>query len=443
MAFVRSLRAASGAVLVGALLLGAAPVASADQVRNDQWPLEAFGAQDVWKVSTGKNVTVAVIDDPVDGQHNDLKGNVLQGTSFLSGGGRGDVAVKGAEHGTAMASLIAGHGHGPNASQGVMGIAPDAKILPVGVDQDWGPALRYAVDHHAQVVNMSFGEAAYSAAEKSAVRYAREHDVLVVAAAGNSGVDHLGYPASASGVLAVGAVDDNLHVWKYSNYASNVKIIAPGVNIRSASPGNGYHLANGTSDAAAYVSGAAALLRSKFPDLTAGQIANRLIKTTTMPSDKKDLKLPDPHYGYGIMRPYSALTKDVPAGPKDGPFPPLSQASGKSSSSPGAKDDGGTTAPNLSSDSSSSGLVISIIVGVVVIVLLVIVLIIVSVKRKNRRNGPPPGGGPGGGWGGPGGGVPGGYAPPPGQQPGGYQPQMPPQYQPPSSAPNYPPAPPQ
>ncbi|WP_148590302.1 S8 family serine peptidase [Streptomyces sp. WAC01526] len=106
MNFTRTLRAVGGAMVVGALLFGTAPVASADQIRHDQRPLRSFGADDVWKASTSKGVTVAVIDAPVDGGHPDLKGNVLPGRSFLiseRAAGTADSPYDEREHGTTMA----------------------------------------------------------------------------------------------------------------------------------------------------------------------------------------------------------------------------------------------------------------------------------------------------------------------------------------------------
>ncbi|GGV00057.1 hypothetical protein GCM10010211_79280 [Streptomyces albospinus] len=432
MSFTRTLRAVSGAVVAGALLFGTAPVAAADQIRNDQWPLQKFDAESIWKISTGKGVTVAVIDDPVDGSHADLEGNVLPGKSFISGG-TGDHAYQQREHGTAMASLIAGHGHGPGGADGVKGLAPDAKILPVGTDtgsSDFAGPLRYAVDQGAKVVNMSFGTGSseLSPEEQQAIDYARKHDVLLIAATGNDGVGTPKFPAAAPGVLAVGAVDDHGYVWEKSNYGPHVKLIAPGVHIRSASPVedvNGkYRLANGTSDATAYVSATAALLRSKFPNLTAGQVANRMIKTAAIPVDMPNMKLPDPHYGYGFIKPFSALTKDVPAGSKDGPFPALT---GGASSDPSSAAGNNEAGPKITSHKGLS-VPFLILVGVVGLVLVVIIVVVVLVAKKNRRNGPPPGG-----FGGPGGpGGPGGFVPNPQgpyqQQPGapGSYPQAPP-----------------
>ncbi|WP_127357935.1 S8 family serine peptidase [Actinacidiphila soli] len=403
MTFTGTLRAAGGAALAGALLFGTAPVASADSIRDSQWPLAvtAFDAEKVWGVSTGKGVTVAVLDSGVDGTHPDLTGSVLPGKDFTGGGTADRETVN--VHGTAMASLIAGHGHGSGGADGVMGLAPDAKILPVKVlaqdsgitsadSLDYAAGLRYAVDHGASVVNMSI-DAGFdpSVEEEQAIAYAAEKDVLVVTAAGNDGAGNLTDPASAPGVLAVGAVGKDGVVWEKSNYGPQLMLAAPGEYIRSAKTGGGYRLANGTSDATAYVSAAAALLRAKFPDLTAGQIANRLVKTASLPSSAKGLSLPDKHYGYGFIRPYSALTKGISAGSKQGPLKTPTAAASSSNSPSTSAAAGGSVANNSSSSSDSSGMgtgvIVAIVIGVLVLAL-VIMLIIVLSKRGGRRNGP-------------------------------------------------------
>ncbi|MFG2288705.1 S8 family serine peptidase [Streptomyces sp. NPDC048595] len=428
MSFTRTLRAVGSAVVAGALLFGSAPAASADQIRNDQWPLKAFDAESVWKVSTGKGVTVAVIDDPVNGDHPDLKGNVLPGRNIESGGTANRQNLD--DHGTSMASIIAGHGHGAGNSAGVRGLAPDAKILPVGIptgdeiselnSNDLADAVNYAVDNGASVINMSFGQAVLSEKDKQALSKAVKKDVFLVVATGNDGVGHLDQLTSYPGVVAVGAVDKSGQVWEKSNYGPETMLTAPGTLIRSAAASKPYRLANGTSDSAAYVSGAAALLRAKFPDLTAGQIANRLVKTAGLPAGKEGMKLPDPHYGYGFIKPYSALTKDIPAGSKSGPL--KTPKTEPSTATGGATVAGSSGSGNeQASGQKESGLGVGAIVGIAVGVLVVvgIIVLIVVRQRKNDRNGPPPGGP--GGYGGPGGPgfpqQPGPYA----QQPGPYQ----------------------
>ncbi|MCL6296932.1 S8 family serine peptidase [Streptomyces kronopolitis] len=307
-----------------------APPAAADSIRDHQWALSAFDAEATEKLSSGRGVTVAVVDTGVDGTHPDLTGNVLPGKSFLAGGGRADRETD-SVHGTAMASLIAGHGHGPGNSAGIKGLAPGAKILPLRVNVDGNlqfgsvkgvaEAIRYAAEHGASVINLSLASPSSARVLEESVRYARQKGAVVVAGAGNDGTDTPNYPASLPGVVSVGAVDVSGKIWAKSNYGSNTLVAAPGVDNYSAGLNHQYQTESGTSDATAYVSAAAALLRAKFPHLTAGQIANRLVKTAKLPDSVAGGKLPDKHYGYGFIRPYRALAEDIPAGARNGPLP--------------------------------------------------------------------------------------------------------------------------
>lgn len=112
MTIKRWMRPAGGAALLCVVSLAyVAPPAAADSIRDRQWALSSFDAASIEKVSTGRGVTVAVIDSGVDGSHPDLVGNVLPGKDFLRGGRADDEGSS--SHGTGMASLIAGHGHGP------------------------------------------------------------------------------------------------------------------------------------------------------------------------------------------------------------------------------------------------------------------------------------------------------------------------------------------
>ncbi|MFF7216396.1 S8 family serine peptidase [Streptomyces sp. NPDC008238] len=414
MSFTRTLRVVSGAVLAGALVLTAAPMAAADQVRDDQWPLKAFDAEAIWKISTGKGVTVAVIDEGVDSEHVDLKGNVVQGKDFIDGDASSLPEGEDA-HGTAMASIIAGHGHGPGNGSGVMGLAPDARILSIrdtgDAEEGFGPSIRYAVDHGASVINISQQISTQSTAEEEAVAYALQKDVLVVVGTGNDGGGREAwkYPASDPGVLTVGAVQNSGEVWEDSNHGEGLLLTAPGTHIVSAGGGDEsfpYRSANGTSDATAFTSAAAALLRAEFPDLTVGQLVNRLTKTAGLPASAKGTALPDDHYGYGFIQPLAALQRDVPAGAKYGPLAvPESLKEGapgptESKGNPTASDD----AASSSSSSSGNGPVLAVVGLVALVVLALLVLLIVRIARRGRRNGGGPGGPgvPGGpaGWGG-------------------------------------------
>ncbi|MFH8697604.1 type VII secretion-associated serine protease mycosin [Streptomyces chartreusis] len=402
--------------LTGALLLTSAPTASADYVRDKQWVIDVIDFKKVWSESQGQGVTVAVVDSGVDGSHPDLTGQVLKGKDVTK---IGDPQNDTDGHGTGMASLIAGHGHGASNTSGVMGLAPKAKILPIKAsiaddydDDQWAKGIRYAVDQGADVINLSFTDSLASPGSEGAeaIEYAQQHDVIVVAGTGNDGAAGLAYPAKLPGVVAVGAVDESLEIWSNSNFGEGLTLVAPGVKIVRADPSrsNEYAEADGTSDATAYVSATAALVRAKYPALTAGQVINRLIKSATM-LDQDVKKTPDDEYGYGIIRPYAALTMDIPKGPKQGP---LAQASPSTSTNSGAAsgDNDGTNQAAKKKKKSSSGniLLIAGIAGAVVVIGILVVVL------RSRRNGGS--GGPGSGGGTPSQGT--GYPP---QAPTGYQ----------------------
>ncbi|MFC5216073.1 type VII secretion-associated serine protease mycosin [Streptomyces coerulescens] len=399
MSFKRVWSATGVVALTGALLLTTASTASADYVRDQQWALNAFAADDVWAESQGQGVTVAVVDSGVDASHPDLSGQVLAGKDFTGGGNAREDLVG---HGTKMASIIAGHGHGSGNDSGVVGLAPKAKILPLrtlqtrndkNLEETWGPAVRYAVDQGAKVINLSFGSDGGSKTTsdgREAIAYAQAHDVVVVAAAGNEGIGSVIEPAALPGVVSVGAVDEKANLWTDSNTGKGLTLTAPGVEIVGANStmSNGYGESSGTSEATAYASAAAALVRSKYPDLSAGQVINRLIKTATF-AHHKGLKAPDEEYGYGIVRPYSALTMDIPAGSKKNPLGQLQSSSVSSQSSKGT--DSSTQAKKKKKSSSGSLLLIGGIAAVVVIGAIAFVVI------RSRRNGGSGGPGSGGG----------------------------------------------
>jgi len=170
---------------------------------------------------------------------------------------------------------------------------------------------------------------------------------------------------------------------------------------------SGYSVASGTSGSAAYVSAIVALLRSKYPDLTAGQIINRLVKSASF-LNNTGKTAPDKELGYGIARPGSALTMDIPKGPKEGP---LAQASPSTSTQSGSASGNESTSQAAKKKSKSSSGGILLIAGIAGAVIVIGILFAVIRSRRNRGNGGP---GPGGG------------APPYGT---GYPPQPPTGYQ--------------
>ncbi|MFJ9773733.1 type VII secretion-associated serine protease mycosin [Kitasatospora sp. NPDC101157] len=402
--------ARGGAAFAAAALMAsvAVPPASADQIRDQQWPLKTFEAEaKIWTTSQGDGVVVAVIDTGVNQDHQDLVGQVLPGADFS--GGKTDGRVDGDGHGTGMASLIAGHGHGTQA--GIMGLAPKAKILPVKVGTDGdGPsaqpnpnsqqhdladAIRFAADHGAGVINISLaGDSRFNSNLRKAVNYAVSKDVVLVSGTGNTGVDKdVEYPAAFPGVVAVGAVDSNGAVWEKSTSGPETTLVAPGVGIyrATAKSSTSYDRVSGTSDATAYVSATAALIRSKYPNLSAGQVINRMIKSATPPAN--GTVVPNNHYGYGTVSPAKALEANpaVDNGPKDNPLLKRPESKG---TPPTDDESDATDQPSVVPEATSgggsgdTGLVIAAVAAGAV-VLGVSAAAVVMARRRKRAAVPP------------------------------------------------------
>ncbi|NLU69681.1 S8 family serine peptidase [Streptomyces sp. HNM0574] len=395
------LRAVGTGALAVALTvgLGASP-AAADYVRDKQWDLKAFDAESVWRHSTGKGVTVAVIDSGVDARHPDLAGNVLKGRDFT---GSGSATEDSDGHGTQVAGVVAAHGHGAGGGSGMKGLAPEAKILPVKVDETAvsnGDAIRYAVDQGVDVLNLSYSTVE-TPDEREAVTYAVTKDVVVVGEAGDGGIEEENFPASYPGVVSAGAIDKDGELETLSSYGDTV-LTAPAEDLVSPdrTAESGYSWFTGTSAAAAQVSGAAALVRAEHPDLSAGQVINRLVKTAKPPVYEdgkkagKEAELPDKEFGYGVVRPFRAVTYDIPAGPEAGP---LEQPKPEPSASAGPAASGGST-----DDDGMDWLFLFgppiVTLGIYFLILLVVValLIVVLVGRSRNKRRATLGQGPGG-----------------------------------------------
>jgi type VII secretion-associated serine protease mycosin len=406
-----TLRVIVGAALAGALVAASAPYAAADQVRDDQWALESLEAESAWKITRGKGQTIAVIDGAVNEEHPDLRGNVLPGKNFDVGSPADDN-----EHGTAMAGLIAGHGHGPGKKDGVMGLAPESKILPIRTNASdrvqLAKAIRYAVDHGATVINISQGGATYSGDVADAVAHALKKDVPVFAATGNTG-GPVEYPAKYPGVVAVGGLKKDGTIWEDSNRGKETLVSAPGAGVvTTGGPSNlnGYQIGDGTSDATAYSSAAAALVKAKYPDLSAGQVVNRMTETAELPASAKGVKAPDKRYGYGAIRPLAALQEDVPEGSKYGPLRVPQQLKYEIEEKKQLEED-----KALEEKQDREFVILWTITGILAFLFvggIVLIIVLIRRRRRNRNNGP---GGPG---------VGGGYAYPPGQAPGYGMPQQ-------------------
>ncbi|WP_410814670.1 type VII secretion-associated serine protease mycosin [Micromonospora sp. 067-2] len=290
-------------------------VARSDEARDEQWQLDELRAETAWRTSTGRGVTVAVVDSGVDANHPDLTGQVLPGLDLVDpDGGSGPDPVG---HGTTVAGLIAGR---RDDKRGVVGLAPDARILPVRVLDDenrYDDALivargvRWAVDHGARVINLSLGGSGDSPALAAALDYAFARDVVVVACTGNlatSSSSKVWYPAREPGVIAVAGLErssDNL--WSGSITGRATVLAAPATGLVGAKPPTGYWRVQGTSFAAPLVTATAALVRSRYPTMPAGEVVNRLLATARDlgPTGRDD------RFGYGMVDPVAALTAQV------------------------------------------------------------------------------------------------------------------------------------
>ncbi|MFE8886709.1 S8 family serine peptidase [Pseudarthrobacter enclensis] len=342
-----ALRRAGSAALALVLLacclcagLVAAPAAHADEWRDKQYWLSESGITKAWEVSKGAGVKVAVIDSGVDAGHPDLKGAVVGGYDASGAGqpdGQKSVGSK-PEHGTLVATMLAGRGHQPadakpsaspgpagQGPDGIVGVAPEAEILSVSTwlgstnpsgksDQDQIPeAVRWAVDNGAKVINISLGSTTpqWPQSWDAAFLYAEQKDVVIVAAAGNrvGGNIQVGAPATIPGVLTVAGLDrKNTASVDASSQGISIGVAAPAEDLLGGLPGGSYAEWAGTSGSTPIVSGVAALIRSKWPTMSAEQVINRIVSTA------KDAGVPgkDPLYGYGILNAEAALKDDVP-----------------------------------------------------------------------------------------------------------------------------------
>jgi membrane-anchored mycosin MYCP len=283
-------------------------------VSDVPWPQVRLTPQRVWPMSRGAGQVVAVIDSGVDASVAQLANRVLPGFDAIAGKRVANTDCVG--HGTFVAGIIAAR---PVPGIGFAGIAPDARILPVrqtgsgsrGTAVGMATAIRWASDAGAKIINVSAASRYTSPVLAAAVQYAASRDVLIVASVSNDAEsgNPKAYPAAYPGVVAVAAVGADGKRASFSETGGYVSVAAPGSNVLSVGPrGNGHLVGNGTSFAAPYVSGVAALVRAAHPNLTAAQVKHRLEATADHPS----AALPDPQLGWGVVNPYAAVTGVLP-----------------------------------------------------------------------------------------------------------------------------------
>jgi subtilisin family serine protease len=323
----RAIRVLAVAATTSIMALTAGPAGAVplpDTGADGQWWFVAWDVAKIWALGAqGQGVTVAVLDTGVNPSVAGLSTVLGPGIDITtnSGDGRTDRDQASTGHGTRMAAFIAGQG----GKGGEVGVAPRVKVLPVIVSTGQGdPAalfsagITWAVDHGAKVISMSqaqFGTAYPDGCPpevQDAVRDAVGRGAVVVAAAGNeaSASNPPMFPAACKGVLSVGAIDLSRHVWEDSERQPYVDAAAPGVHMRGVDQNGARTSTSGTSDSAALTSGAVALVWSKFPQLTNRQVVARLLATLRDDADRPGR---DDAAGGGIIRPYTAITQNVPA----------------------------------------------------------------------------------------------------------------------------------
>jgi subtilisin family serine protease len=286
--------------------------APTDRFFRQQWALRDARVPLAWRTSVGGKVTVAVLDTGIDASHPELAGNLwtnpgeiaangvdddhngfvddVHGADMVNGDGD---PADGAGHGTAVAGVIGGRGDN---SAGISGVAWHVRLMPVKVlpDEGYGTTatlvagLRYALSNGARVVNMSLNGADRTLALEEAIAAAEAQGVLVVTSAGNDGADRdslPSYPASINSpaIVSVASSDRSGRLGYASAYgASSVDIAAPGDNILTTDLRGRYGTHSGTSFAAAYVTGAAALLASAQPAASGSQIRGVLLASARL-----------------------------------------------------------------------------------------------------------------------------------------------------------------
>ncbi|MGW0781108.1 type VII secretion-associated serine protease mycosin [Streptomyces sp. NPDC002913] len=361
----------------------------------------------MWETSTGRDVTVAVIDTGVDASNPDLQGQVLAGKD-LAPESPGDERDDYDGHGTGMAGLIAGTGES-GGGDGAFGLAPGAKILPIRLRDDTGKVngatgsknfnddvsagIRFAVDAGAKIISISQGNSDGSEALSGAVEYALGKGALVFAAVGNTGGEGnaVEYPAGTPGVVGVGAIGKNLQRAESSQFGPQVDLTAPGVDMVHACGGKtALCTTSGSSDATALASASAALIWSQHPDWTNNQVLRVLLNTAGGPTTGEE-RADD--IGYGIVRPRIALTTPGDPGPADEyPLPDLAAAASPAPSAEPSKaaagaetgDEPAAAAPAADDEGGNSALWIGLGVGAVVVIGAAAAII-----RSRRRTEPP------------------------------------------------------
>jgi membrane-anchored mycosin MYCP len=339
-------------------------------------------------LSTGDGITVAVIDSGVDGSHPQLRGRVANGQDFLGDRADGLQDCKG--HGTGVAGIIVAQ---PADGVRLRGLAPQAEILPIRVtertedDQQaagaandpqdeidkFAAAITWAVEHGADVINVSLTLTQDDDGVRAAITRAVRDDVVVVAAAGNGGTPDKGnptaYPAAYPGVLGVGAIAANGSRADFSQRGPYVDVMAPGAGIVTTAAGGGQQEQDGTSFATPFVAATAALLRQRFPELRARDVIERIVET----ADPAPGGRHSDEYGYGVVNPYRALTETV-----------VDRVAGRATAAPGPAGDPASAARRDRRDRARTAALRLAAIGIGATVIVVLAVLVIPNGRRRR-----------------------------------------------------------
>lgn len=272
------------------------------------WAKRMLNLPNFWRHSEGKGVTVAVLDTGIASQHSDLKAAIV-GSEDFTNSPYGPADMVG--HGTHCAGIIAARRN----NSGLVGVAPACNLLVAKVLDDDGngsansivEGIRWAVSCGADILSMSFGSNAHFPKIQKAIKEAIDQNVMVICAAGNDGPQEqsVDFPANYKPVIAVGAIDRRWKVRPFSARGPEVDFVAPGYKITSTYPPNNYMRMNGTSMAAPFIAGIAALIVSKHRQY-GGQtpVTNQEELMAHLKATALDLGIlgHDELYGYGLPR---------------------------------------------------------------------------------------------------------------------------------------------
>lgn len=260
---------------------GGPPSSVLNPAQRIPWGVKAIQAPPLWRKSRGEGVRIGIVDTGVDFTHADIKPALARGVNLLN---RHLPPFDDNGHGTHIAGTIAAS----NRLSGIRGVAPGAKLFPIKAFDREGSAyvsdiilsIHWCIAHRIDVINMSFGMSTYSPSLHQAVKLAYHRNVTIVASSGNLGKrGTIDYPARFPHTIAVGAVNRHFHVTAFSNRSRHVDLYAPGEAVYSTWPGGKYNQLNGTSMAAAHVTGVIALLLAAKPGLTVSRLKSALLSS--------------------------------------------------------------------------------------------------------------------------------------------------------------------